>query len=74
MVGSAVERLNDLGFDELLGRHLEVVGVALDRLESRAAGFLSSRSKVLAETGVSPRRGSAGVSRSGCAVRWCRVG
>jgi hypothetical protein len=39
MVGSTVERLNDLESDELLGRHLEVVGVALDRLESRAAEF-----------------------------------
>jgi hypothetical protein len=28
-----VERLNDLKSDELLGRHQEVVGVALDRLE-----------------------------------------
>ena len=32
MVGPAVERLNGLESDELLGRHLEVVGVALDRL------------------------------------------
>jgi len=34
-----VERLNDLGSDELLGRHLEVVRVALDRLEKPDRGF-----------------------------------
>ena len=33
MVGSAVERLNGLESDALFGRHLEVVGVALDRLQ-----------------------------------------
>ena len=30
LVGSAVEHLNDLRSDEVLGRHLEAVGVALD--------------------------------------------
>jgi hypothetical protein len=49
MVGSAVERLNDLESDELLGPPPGGCGVALDRLEKRAAGFLSSRSKVLAD-------------------------
>jgi hypothetical protein len=29
----AVEDLNDLGADQLLGRHIEPVGVALDRVE-----------------------------------------
>jgi hypothetical protein len=32
LVGLAVERVNDLGSDELLGCHLEPVGVALDRI------------------------------------------
>ena len=32
VVGLAVERVNDLGSDKLLGRHLEPVGVALDRI------------------------------------------
>ena len=42
LVGLAVERLNDLGSDELLGRDLEAVGVALDRIVqpgSRVAEF-----------------------------------
>ena len=30
LVSLAVEHLNDLGSDEVLGRHLEAVGVALD--------------------------------------------
>ena len=33
LVGLAVERVNDLGSDELLGCHLEPVGVALDGIE-----------------------------------------
>ena len=33
LVGSAVEHLNDLGSDELLGRDMEAVGVALDGVE-----------------------------------------
>ena len=33
LVGLAVERLHDLGSDELLGRDLEAVGVALDRVD-----------------------------------------
>jgi hypothetical protein len=33
LVGSAVEHLNDLRSDELFGRHLEPVGVALDGVE-----------------------------------------
>jgi hypothetical protein len=32
LVGSTVERVNDLGSDKLLGCHLESVGVALDRI------------------------------------------
>jgi hypothetical protein len=32
LVGLAVERLNDLGSDKLLGCRLEPVGVALDRI------------------------------------------
>jgi hypothetical protein len=32
LVGLAVERVNDLGSDELRGRRLEPVGVALDRI------------------------------------------
>jgi hypothetical protein len=55
LVDSGVERVNDLGSDEVLGGHQEAVGVALHRLESRAAGVLSSRSTVLAETGASSR-------------------
>ena len=51
----AVEHLNDLGSDELLGRDMEAVGVALDRLDSRAAGSLRSRSTVAAETDASSR-------------------
>jgi hypothetical protein len=54
MVG-LVELCDGLGSEELLGCDVEAVGVALDRLESRAAGLLSSRSRVLAETGASSR-------------------
>ena len=50
-----VELCDGLGSEELFGRDVEAVGVALDRLESRAAGLLSWRSKVLAETGASSR-------------------
>ena len=55
LVGLAVERLNDLGANQLLGRHMEPFGVALNGLESRAAGSLSPRSSVVAEVGVSSR-------------------
>ena len=47
---SASSAGDGLGYDELLGRDGETVGVALDRLEKPAAGLLSSRSTVLAET------------------------
>ena len=50
-----VELGDGLGSDELFGGDVEAVGVALDRLWSRAAGSLSSRSRVLAETGASSR-------------------
>jgi hypothetical protein len=50
-----VELCDGLGSEELFGCDVEAVGVALDRLESRAAGLLSSRSTVPAETGVSSR-------------------
>jgi hypothetical protein len=50
-----VELCDGLGSNELFGCDMEAVGVALDRLESRAAASLSSRSKVLAETGASSR-------------------
>ena len=50
-----VELCDGLGSDELFGCDVEAVGVALDRLESRAAGSFSSRSKVLAESGASSR-------------------
>ena len=46
LVGSAVEHLNDLGSDELLGRHMEAVGVALDGVEqpgSRVAELSQQR-------------------------------
>jgi hypothetical protein len=33
LVGSAVEHLNDLGANQLLGRDMEAVGVALNSLE-----------------------------------------
>jgi len=33
LVGSGVEHLNGLGSDELLGRHMKAVGVALDGVE-----------------------------------------
>ena len=33
LVGLAVEHLNDLGANQLLGRHMEAVGVALDGVE-----------------------------------------
>jgi hypothetical protein len=35
LVGLAVERVNDLGSDELLGCHVEPVGVALDGVVER---------------------------------------
>jgi hypothetical protein len=62
VVVGLVELCNGLRSDELFGCHVEAVGVALDRLESRAAGSLSSRSTVLAETGASSR-----------AMIWCSV-
>ena len=46
LVGSAVERLNDLGSNQLLGRDMEAVGVALNGLEepgSRVAEFSQQR-------------------------------
>ena len=50
-----VELCEGLRSDKLLGCDVEAVGVALDRLEEPAAGSLSPRSTVLAETGVSSR-------------------
>jgi hypothetical protein len=40
LVGLAVERVNDLKSDELLGCHLEPVGVALDGVE-RPRGWVA---------------------------------
>ena len=54
LVGS-VEFCDGLGSEELFGCDVEAVGVALDGLESRAAGLLSSRSMVMAETVASSR-------------------
>jgi hypothetical protein len=39
LVGSAVEHLNDLGANQLLGRNMEPVGVALDGLKESAGRF-----------------------------------
>ena len=55
LVGLAVEHLNDLGSDELLGCDMEPVGVALDGVEQPAAGLLSWRSRLVAEAGASSR-------------------
>jgi hypothetical protein len=55
LVGLGVEHLYGLGSEELFGCDVEAVGVALDRLEEPGPGSLSSRSKVLAETGASSR-------------------
>jgi hypothetical protein len=46
LVGLTIERLNDLGSDQLLGRDIEPVGVALNRVEqpgSRVADFSQQR-------------------------------
>jgi hypothetical protein len=46
LVGLTIERLNDLGSDQLLGRDMEPVGVALDGVEQpgiRVAEFSQQR-------------------------------
>src|SRR5829696_5912421 len=48
LIGLAIEHLNGLGANQLLGRDMEPVGVALDRVEKPG-------SSVVAEVGVSSR-------------------
>ena len=55
LVGSAIEHLNELGTNQLLGRDMEPVGVALDGVVEPGSRSLSSRSTALAETGASSR-------------------
>ena len=55
VVGLAIEYLSTLGPNQLLGRDMEPVGVALNGLEQLGSGSLSSRSNVLAEVGASSR-------------------
>jgi len=46
LVGPGVERLNDLGANQLIGRHMKAVGVALNGLEqpgSRVGEFSQQR-------------------------------
>jgi hypothetical protein len=62
LVGSAIEHLNELGTNQLLGRDMEPVGVALDGVVEPGSRSLSSRSSVVAEVGVSSR-----------ARIWCKV-
>ena len=75
LVGSAVEHLNDLGSNELLGRHMEPVGVALDGVEQPGgwvAEFAQQRGG--GGGGVVAGEDLSAASRSGCGVRRCRVG
>ena len=50
-----VELCDGLWSEQLFGCDVEAVGVALDRLEQPGRWVVSSRSKVLAETGASSR-------------------
>jgi hypothetical protein len=71
LVGLPVERVNDLKSDELLGCHLEPVGVALDGVE-RPRGWVGELAQGGGGGGGSPRArirssssGGAGVTVSG---------
>ena len=55
LVGLAVERVNDLGANELLGRGLEPVSVALDGLEQSGSWIFEFSQQVVAEVGRSSR-------------------
>ena len=57
LVGSAVERVNDLKSDELLGCHLEPVGVALDGVD-RPRGWVAELAQGGGGVGGSPQAGS----------------
>ena len=69
-----VELGDGCGSDDLFGGDVEAVGVALDGIESRAAGSLSSRSRVVAETGASSRARICCSISVGVRGGWCRVG
>jgi hypothetical protein len=74
VVVGLVELCDALGSDELFGRHVEAVGVALDRAEKPDRWVIK-----FAQRGAGRRRrfiagGSAAASRSVCGVRSCRVG
>ena len=75
LVGLAVEHLNDLGSNQLLGRDMEPVGVALDGLEqpgSWVAEFVAAAWWL--RWACRRGRGSVAGSRSACGVRRFRVG
>ena len=68
-----VELCDGLRCEELFGCDVEAVGVALDRLEEPVRWIVELAQHPAG--GEAPRRGrgSASVSRSGCAVKRCRL-
>ena len=55
LVGPGVERLDDLGANQLLGRHMEPIGVTLNGLEQPSSRLTEFSQQLLAEVGVSSR-------------------
>ncbi len=55
LVGLAVECFNDPGAEEVLGRDVEPVGVALDGVEQSDSSVVQFRRSLVAEVGVSSR-------------------
>ena len=70
-----VELCDDLGSEELFGCDVEAVGVALDSLEQPGRWVVElAQQACWRRRAIRRGRGSAAASRSGCAVRRCRVG
>ena len=74
LVGSAVEHLNDLAVNQLLGRRLEPVGVALNGVEQPGSRVTEFSQQGRGRDGGLVTRGSAARSRLECGVRRRRVG
>ncbi len=55
LVALAVERVNDLGSDELLGCHVEPVGVALNGVEQPGSWVVEFSQQCCGEMGLSSR-------------------
>ena len=74
LVGLAVEHLNDPGANQLLGRDMEPVSVALDRIMKPGGWVAEFSQQCWLRWAPRHERGSAAESRLGCGVRRCRVG